>query len=105
MVKTITQNNFEEEVLNSDLPVMLDFYADWCGPCKMMSPIVELVAQDFAGDLVVGKVDSDADHELAAVYNVMSIPNIKFFKDGKVVDEVVGVQPKKVLEDKIKALL
>ena len=105
MVKTINESNFEAEVLNSAKPVMIDFYADWCGPCKMMSPMVDALAEAYADQFVVGKVNADDNGELAAAYNVMSIPNIKFFKDGKVVDEVVGAQPKEVLEGKINALL
>ena len=105
MVKTINEANFEAEVLNSAKPVMIDFYADWCGPCKMMSPMVDALAEAYADQLVVGKINADDNGELAAAYNVMSIPNIKFFKDGKVVDEVVGAQPKEVLEGKINALL
>ena len=100
----ITAANFENEVLHSDKPVLLDFYADWCGPCKMMSPVVEKLADTYAGRVKIGKLNTDEAQSLAAKYGVMSIPNIVFFKNGEVVDRQVGAVPQSVLEEKIKNL-
>jgi thioredoxin 1 len=100
-----TKDNFEKEVMNSDVPVMIDFYADWCGPCQMMMPVVEKLAEEYDGRAKVGKIDSDAEEELSARFNVMSIPNIIFIKNGEVVDRSVGAVPQKVLEDKLDRLL
>ncbi len=84
-------NNFEKEVLESDIPVLVDFYADWCGPCKMMMPIINKIAEKYDGKIKVGKVNSDENGELAEKYNVMSIPNFILFKDGKIVANTTGV--------------
>ena len=100
-----TKDNFEKEVLNSDIPVMIDFYADWCGPCRMMGPVVEKLAEKYDGKVKIGKVDSDAEEELSARFRVMSIPNIVFIKNGKVVDHSVGAVPQKVLENKLDKLI
>ena len=85
-----TKENFNEEVLNSDIPVMIDFYADWCGPCKMMMPVVEKMAEKYDGKVKVGKVNTDQQQELAAQFGVMSIPSFFFIKNGKVVGNAVG---------------
>lgn len=104
MATQFTEANFEQEVLQSDVPVVVDFYADWCGPCKMMSPVVEKLADTYAGRVKIGKLNTDEAQSLAAKYGVMSIPNIVFFKNGEVVDRQVGAVPQAVLEDKIKNL-
>lgn len=90
---TITKNNFEAEVLRSDKPVLIDFWASWCGPCRMMSPIVDEIAAE-RGDIKVGKVNVDEESELAGAFNVMSIPTLVVIKEGKVVNGAVGVRPK-----------
>ena len=92
-VITITKNNFESEVLHSDKPVLLDFWASWCGPCRMLSPIVDQVAEERA-DVKVGKVNVDEQPELAGQFGVMSIPTLLVFKNGKLVNQSVGARPK-----------
>lgn len=92
-VVKITKSNFEESVLNSDKTVLLDFYADWCGPCKMLSPIVEEIAAEYP-EIVVGKVNVDEDGELAMKFGVMSIPALFAVKDGEVINKTVGYSPK-----------
>ena len=103
MVHTFTTENFEAEVLNSSVPVFVDFYADWCGPCKMMSPVIDKLAEEFDGRIKVGKINVDDYPEIAARYGIMSIPNMKFFKGGEVVDEVIGAVPKPVMKQKFEA--
>lgn len=91
--------NFENEVLKSSQPVLVDFSAAWCGPCRMLAPIVEELARENAGSVKVGKIDIDANPRLAAKYGVDSIPSVVIFKDGQVVDMLVGLQPKAKLQD------
>ena len=98
----ITDGNFEEEVKKSSIPVLVDFYADWCGPCKMFSPIVDDFAASHSGDVLVGKVNIDEEPDLAARYGVMSIPTAILFKGGEVAGTLVGVQPKENLEALLK---
>lgn len=100
-----TTENFEEEVLQAALPVMVDFYADWCGPCKMMAPVVEKLAEQYKGQIKIGKLDVDDNMEIAAKYGVASIPTFLFFKNGQLVQTLVGGMPAAELEDKIKAVL
>lgn len=105
METTLDQANFEQEVLKSDLPVMVDFWAVWCGPCKVLSPIVEELANEYAGKVKVGKVNVDENNQLAMQYNVMSIPTLKFFKGGKLVGEMVGAAPKNIVEKELQKYL
>lgn len=100
-VLTITAQNFEQEVLQSDKPVLVDFYADWCGPCKMMAPVIEEVAGEVA-DIKVGKLNIDNEMEIAQKYGVMSIPTLIVFKNGAEVKRDLGAKPKKAVLDMLK---
>ena len=94
MEYTFTVANFEEEVLHSEIPVLVDFYADWCGPCKMLAPVVHEIAEENAGTIKVGKINVDEQMELAMRFQVSSIPMLVVFKDGKAVAKSVGYRPK-----------
>jgi thioredoxin 1 len=102
---SITDKNFEEEVLKSDSLVLVDFWAPWCGPCQMMGPIVEEISKEFDSKLKVFKLNVDENPKTASDYEILSIPTVKFFKKGLVVDETTGLRPKDVLVEKINALL
>ena len=104
MVPHFNDSDFEQEVLQSDVPVMVDFYADWCGPCRMVAPIVEELAGEYAGKIKIGKINVDENPNTAKQYNVMSIPTILFIKGGKVVDQVIGALPKASLQQKLNLL-
>jgi thioredoxin 1 len=103
-VVEVTDQNFQEITGQAGLS-MVDFWAVWCGPCRMVAPIVEQIADDYAGQVTVGKLDVDNNQRTATQFNVRSIPTILFFRDGKVVDQVIGAVPRPALESKIKQLL
>ena len=105
MALQITTENFEEMVLNSDKPVLVDFWAEWCGPCRMVGPIVDELHTEYEGKAIVGKVNVDDQQEISAKYGIRNIPTILFFKGGEIVDKNVGVAPKLDLAKKIDALL
>ena len=94
----ITRENFENEVMKSDIPVLIDFWAPWCGPCRMMGPIIEQMADEYEGKVKVGKVNVDEEGELSQEFGVMSIPTIVLVKDGKIVKQAVGARPKAEVE-------
>ncbi len=102
---TFTDENFATEVLKSDKPVLVDFWAVWCGPCKMIAPLVEELADEFEGKAKVGKLDVDNNQESAIKYGVRSIPTVLIFKDGKVHDTIIGAVPKVQLKKKLEAAL
>ncbi len=97
----INDGNFEGEVLKSDLLFLVDFWAPWCGPCHMVSPIVEEIGEDYEGKIKVGKLNVDENSQTAGQYGIMSIPSVLFFKEGKVVDQIVGAVPKQHFVEKI----
>ncbi len=97
----VTDSNFQTEVLKSEKPVLLDFWAEWCGPCKMIAPVVEELAKEFDGKLKVGKVDVDSNQQTSMQYGIRSIPTLLIFKGGKVVDQLIGAVPKKMLAEKV----
>ena len=97
----VNDTNFSQQVLGSDKPVLVDFWAEWCGPCKMIAPTVEQLAGEYAGKLNVAKLDVDANPQTAMQFGVHSIPTLLIFKDGRVVDEIVGAVPKRSLVEKI----
>ncbi len=105
MALEITDASFDEVVLKSDKPVLVDFWAAWCGPCRMVGPIIEEIAIEYEGKAVVGKVDVDANQEFAAKYGVRNIPTVLLFKNGEVIDKQVGVAPKATYTQKIDAAL
>ncbi len=98
---TLTQENFEKEVLKSDIPVLVDFWATWCAPCRMLAPTIEELAEEYSGKIKVGKVNVDENNELAMQYKIMSIPCVCLFKDGKVVERSVGARPIDEFEEMI----
>ena len=105
MAVELTDSNFEELVLKSDKPVLVDFWAEWCGPCRMVGPLVEELSKEYNEKAVVGKVDVDTNPGISAKYGIRNIPTILFFKGGKVVDKQVGATQKSVLAQKIDAQL
>lgn len=102
---TITDDNFNTEVLKSDKPILIDFWAVWCGPCKMIAPIVEELAAEYEGKIKVGKLDVDNNQQSAINYGVRSIPTLLIFKGGKVVDTIIGAVPKVHIKQKLDAVL
>ena len=100
-----TDGNFEEEVLKSDLPVVIDFWAAWCAPCRMIAPIIEDLATDFEGKAKIGKLDVDSNQQTAIKYGVRSIPTVLIIKNGEVVDTIIGALPKTAFVDKLQAVL
>jgi thioredoxin 1 len=101
----ITDDSFEAEVLQSDTPVIVDFWATWCGPCKMIAPILEEIAVEFGDKIKVTKLDVDSNNQTAGKYNIMSIPSLLIFKNGEVVDQIVGAVPKAQLIDRLQKVL
>ena len=105
MALEITDGNFEELVLKSDKPVLVDFWAEWCGPCRMVGPLVEEISKEYDGKAVVGKVNVDHNADISMKYGIRNIPTILFFKGGQVADKQVGAVPKDVLAKKLDALM
>ncbi|NLB25841.1 MAG: thioredoxin [Bacteroidales bacterium] len=105
MAIEITDSNYEELILKSDKPVMIDFWAIWCGPCRMIAPIVEEMTQEYNGKALIGKVDVDSNPNIAIKYGIRNIPTVLFIKNGEVADKQVGVAPKQVFTTKLDALI
>ena len=101
----ITDANFQDEVLKSDVPVLVDFWAPWCGPCRLLGPVIEQLAEEFKGRVKVGKLNTDQDQAVAAALSIAAIPTVLFFKNGELVDRAIGVNPKDALRRQIGRLL
>ncbi len=102
---SLNEQSWKDEVINSELPVVVDFWAEWCAPCHMMAPVLEGISKEYEGKIKVGKLNVDENSAVAGEYRIMGIPTLLFFRGGKVVDKVVGVVPKKALQDKIETIL
>ena len=102
---TITADNFEDEVIKSNIPVLVDFWAEWCGPCKIVGPILAELSETYDGKVKIAKLNVDDNPDLTSRFNVMSIPTMKFFKAGEVVGELVGAAPKNMIEAELEKLL
>lgn len=102
---TFTDDSFENDVLESDKPVLVDFWAEWCGPCRMVGPVVEELAGEYEGKAKIGKVDVDSNPEVSQKYGIRSIPSLLIFRDGEVVDQIVGAVPKAQLKKQLEAQL
>ncbi|MBQ2696597.1 MAG: thioredoxin [Clostridia bacterium] len=105
VVKTLTEVNFEQEVLKADKPVLVDFWASWCGPCRMVSPLIDQIAEAYQDKAIVGKVNVDEEAPLAIRYNVMTIPTVIIFKNGEIIDQVSGAYPKAQFEEMLEKAL
>lgn len=105
MAIEVNDTNFEDVVIKSDIPAVVDFWAEWCGPCRMIAPSIEEMSGEFSGKAVVAKCDVDNSPQVAIKYSIRNIPTILFFKDGKIADKQVGAVPKNVLVNKLKSLL
>ncbi len=101
MALEITDSNFDEVVLKADKPVLIDFWAEWCGPCRMVGPVVEELANDYADKAVIGKVNVDENPEISVRFGIRNIPALLFFKNGEIVDKQIGAVPKSVLAEKL----
>ena len=101
----LTDATFDAEVVNSDLPVLVDFWAPWCGPCKMVAPIVEEIAGEYEGKVKVGKVNTDDNQQIATKYGIMSIPTLMIFKGGEVSERIIGAQSKQFITEKLNSVL
>ena len=104
-VTILSDDTFEKEVLQSDVPVMVDFWAEWCQPCKMVGPIVDQMAEEYSGKIKVGKMDVDANAQYPGQYGVMSIPTVMIFKGGKPVNSMIGVQPRETFKQNIESAI
>jgi thioredoxin 1 len=105
MIQVVTEQNYEDEVLKSEIPAVVDFWAPWCGPCRMIAPVMEKLSEEYQGKVKFCKVNVDENQQLAANAGVQSIPLLVFYKDGKKVDESIGAVPEPVIRPKIDALL
>ena len=104
-ILTLTANNFDDQVLKAAQPVLVDFWAEWCGPCKMLNPILGELATEYEGKVAIGKVDIDHDQELAAKYGIQAVPTLLLFKNGQVTDQIVGLKSKREFKAKLDAVV